>query len=216
MPIEGTAQTSSANKIQTIYSSQEGQSFYYSTNANKWVDIAKNGYNNLCVKAFAKNTRKAPSIQLAEKKVVLGKGETYRTKPNVKHINTTKIKYQSSKPSVAKVKKNGKITAKRPGTTTITVSAGSIHTDFKVKVKKAPVRIKVTPTTKVLKKKQHYQIRPRLSAGSACHKFTFRSSASRIAAVDSNGRVTARKKGTAVIRIRTYNKKTAKLTIRVK
>lgn len=216
MPIEGAGQTSSANKIQTIYGSQNGQSFYYSTNANKWVDIAKNGYNNLCVKAFAKNIRKAPNIQLAEKKVVLGKGETYRTKATVKHIKAASLKYQSSKPSVAKVRKNGKIIAKRKGTTTITVSAGSVHTDFKVKVKKAPTRIKVTPTLKILKQKQRYQIRPRLSAGSASHKITFRSSASRIAAVDSNGRVTARKKGTAVIKIRTYNKKTAKLTIRVK
>ncbi|MDE6851821.1 MAG: hypothetical protein K2J67_04955, partial [Lachnospiraceae bacterium] len=77
MPIEGAGQTSSANAIQTIYGSKTGQSFYYSTATKKWIDIAKNGYNNLCVKAFAKNTKKAPSIQLSEKKVVLGKGETY-------------------------------------------------------------------------------------------------------------------------------------------
>lgn len=216
MPIEGAGQTSSANKIQTIYGSQNGQSFYYSTNANKWVDIAKNGYNNLCVKAFAKNTSKAPNIQLAEKKVVLGKGETYRTKVTVKHLKAKNLKYQSSKPSIAKVRKNGKIIAKRTGTTTITVSAGSVHADFKVRVKKAPAKIKVTPTWKVLKKKQRYQIRPRLSAGSASHKITYRSSASRIAAVDRNGKITARKKGTAIIKIRTYNKKQAKLTIRVK
>lgn len=216
MPIEGSGQISSSNKIQTIYGSQNGQSFYYSTNANKWLDIAKNGYNNLCVKAFAKNTRKAPFIQPAEKKIQLGKGETCRPKIKVKNLKKSKLKYKSSKPSVAKVGKNGKITAKRTGNTTITISAGAIHANFKVKVKKAPANIKLKQTVKTLKKKQRYQICPHISAGSGCYKFQYRSNAPRIASVDSKGKVTARKKGNAVIRIRTYNHKTVKLTIRVK
>lgn len=216
MPIEGVNQTSSANAIQTMYGSQTGQSFYYSTTGKKWIDIAKNGYNNLCVKAFAKNTKKAPNIQLSEKKVVLGKGESYLPKITVKNIGSAKIKYKSSKPTVAKIVNHRKIKARRTGTATITVSAGSIQSKFKVKVKKAPQTIQAKPAYKVLKKKQRYQIQSSLPAGSASHKLTYHSSASRIASVNQNGKVTAKKPGTAIIQIKTYNKKTTKLTIRVK
>lgn len=216
MPIEGKNQTSSQGTIQMIYGSKTGQSFYYATSEKKWIDIAENGYNNLCVKAYAKNTAKAPNISIAEKKVVLGKGESYRPKITTKHIASSKLTYRSSKPSVAKVKKNGKVQAKRIGTTTITVSAGSIQAKYKITVKKAPKSIQANPQRKILKRNQKYQIRTRLSAGSASHKLTFRSNASRIASVDNNGKITAKKAGTAVIKIKTYNNKTTKLTIRVK
>lgn len=216
MPIEGKNQTASHGTIQTIYGSQSGQSFYYAASEKKWMDISENGYNNLCVKAFAKNTAKAPHINIAEKKLILGKGEQYRPKITTKHISTSKLKYRSNKPSVAKVKKNGKIMAKRIGTATITVSAGATQAKYKVTVKKAPKTIQTKPEYKVLKKKQKYQIHPHLSAGSASHKLIFRSTASRIASVDNHGKVTAQKTGTAIIKIKTYNNKTTKLTIRVK
>ncbi|MDE6568782.1 MAG: Ig-like domain-containing protein [Lachnospiraceae bacterium] len=216
MPIEGKNQTSSQSAIQTIYGSKAGQSFYYADSGKKWMDIAENGYNNLCVKAYAKNTAKAPHINITEKKIVLGKGESYRPKITTKHIASSKLKFRSSKPSVAKVEKNGKLHAKRNGTATITVSAGTIQTKYKVTVKKAPKTIQTKPKFKTLKRKQKYQIRTRLSAGSASHKLTFRSTASRIASVDKNGKITAKHAGTAVIKIKTYNNITTKLTIRVK
>ncbi len=216
MPIEGKNQTSSQGAIQTIYGSKPGQSFYYADSEKKWVDISENGYNNLCVKAFAKNTAKAPYINISEKKVVLGKGESYRPKITTKNMAASNLKYSSNKSSVVKVKKNGKIQAKRTGTATITVSAGAIQAKYKVTVKKAPKTIQAKPQYKTLKKKQKYQIRTRLSTGSASHKLTFHSNASRIASVDKNGKITAKKAGTAVIIIKTYNNKTTKLTIRVK
>lgn len=216
MPIEGKNQTSSQSAIQTIYGSKAGQSFYYAPSEKKWVDISENGYNNLCVKAFTKNAAKAPHINISEKRVILGKGESYRPRITTKHIAKSKLKYRSSKPTVAKVKKNGKIQAKRTGTATITVSAGAIQAKYKVTVKKAPKRIQAKTKYKTLKKKQKYQIRTLLSAGSASHKLTFRSTAPRVASVDKNGKITAKKAGTAIIKIKTYNNKTATLTIRVK
>lgn len=216
MPIEGKNQTSSQGTIQTIYGSKAGQSFYYTASEKKWVDISENGYNNLCVKAYARNTAKAPHINIAERKVVLGKGESYRPKISASHIANSELKYRSSKPSVTKVDKNGKLHAKRTGTATITVSAGAIQAKYKVTVKKAPKTIQTKPKFKTLKRKQKYQIRTHLSAGSASHKLIFRSTASHIASVNKNGKITAKHAGTAVIKIRTYNNITTKLTIRVK
>lgn len=216
IPIEGRNQTSSQSGIQTIYGSKAGQSFYYAASEKKWIDISENGYNNLCVKAYAKNTTKAPNISISEKTVVLGKGESYRPKISTKHIASSKLKFRSSKPLVAKVEKNGKIQAKHTGTATITVSAGAIQAKYKVFVKKAPKTIQAKPKYKTLKRKQKYQIRTRLSTGSASHNLTFHSTASRIASVDKNGKITAKKAGTAIIKIKTYNNKTTKLTIRVK
>lgn len=216
LPIEGKGMTSTKTSTQSIYGSEAGQSFYYSTSERKWLDIAKNGYNNLCVKAYAKNISDAPVIQLTEKNVTLGKGETYRISPTLKNVKTTKIKYSSNKPSIAKVSKKGKITAKRSGTATIKIQAGNAKATLKVKVKKAPATITVKPTKKVIKKGKKYQIRTTLSAGSASHKLTFRSSKPSIATVNTKGKVTAKKAGTTVIHIRTYNGKTTKITIRVK
>lgn len=216
IPIEGKNQTSSQGTIRTIYGSKSGQSFYYADSEKKWVDIAENGYNNLCVKAYTKNTAKAPHINITEKKVVLGKGESYRPKIRTAHITGSELKYRSSKPSVTKVEKNGKLHAKRTGTATITVSAGAIQAKYKVTVKKAPKTIQTKPKFKTLKRKQKYQIRTHLSAGSASHKLIFRSTASRIASVNKNGIITAKHAGTAVIKIKTYNNITTKLSIRVK
>ncbi len=216
LPIEGKGQTSSKTSTQSMYDSEYGQSFYYSSTAGKWLDISKNGYNNLCVKAFATNTSDAPVIRLSEKKATLGKGEKYQIKAKVKNSKSTKMKYQTNKPSIAKVSKKGKITAKRTGTATIKIKAGSANASFKVKVKKAPASISVKTSKKVMKKGQCYQIRTRLPSGSASHKLTYRSGKPKVATVDAQGKVTAEKAGTTVIRIRTYNGKTTKIKIRVK
>ena len=54
------------------------------------------------------------------------------------------------------------------------------------------------------------------SKNSASLSMTWKSSKPKIASVDQNGNVTALKKGTTVISVKTFNKKTAKVTIKVK
>lgn len=64
-------------------------------------------------------TVKAASPELSAKQVLMKKGQTY----TLKLKNAKKVKWSSSKKAVATVKK-GKITAKKPGKTTITAKSG--------------------------------------------------------------------------------------------
>ena len=128
-----------------------------------------------------------------------------------------KVTFSSSKKSVATVSGKGKVTAKKPGTAIITaVTANGKKAVCRVTVKKAPKRIILKTSTKVLKKGKSYQIIKRLPDNTASNKITYRSSKKAVAAVNAKGKVTAKKKGTAMITVKTFNGKKAKLKIIVK
>lgn len=214
LPIEGE---SAVQKVtQSRYSSKKKQSYYYSTSSKKWLDIAANGYNNLCVKAFASNTSKTATIKLTETKLTMGKGESYAIRPVIKNAGGQKPKYKSSKTKVASVSKSGKIKAKRTGKATIQVKLGQETKKISLKVKKAPASIRASKRSVTIRKGKNYRIKTSLSAGSASHKLSYRSSKTSIASVDKAGKISAKKRGTAVIRIKTYNNKKTKITVRVK
>lgn len=61
-PFEGTGETTSSYELS--YSSSSGQSFLYAkwTNKNEWKDTSTQGYNNVCIKAFANNTSTASTL----------------------------------------------------------------------------------------------------------------------------------------------------------
>lgn len=214
LPIEGKGMVHGST--QSSYSSKKKQSYYYSADAKKWLDIAANGYNNLCVKAFANNSSKAATIKLKENSLSMGKGETYAIHPVIKNAAGEKARYSSSKSKIASVSKNGKIKAKRNGKTKIKIKVGSTSKQITVKVKKAPTVIRTRKSTISLRKGKSCRIKTSLSAGSASHKLNYHSSKPSVASVDKTGRVTARKHGTAIIRIKTYNHKKTKIIIHVK
>lgn len=214
LPIEGKGMVH--NSTQSSYSSKKKQSYYYSANTKKWLDISANGYNNLCVKAYANNTSKAATITLKESKLSMGKGETYIIHPTVRNSAGEKAKYSSSKSKVASVSKNGKIKAKKNGKTTIKVKVGHTSKQITIKVKKAPTAIRAHKTSISLHKGKSCRVKTSLPAGSASHKLNYHSSKPSVASVDKNGKVTAHKHGTATIRVKTYNNKKTKITIRVK
>ena len=87
---------------------------------------------------------------------------------------------------------------------------------YKITVKKAPKKIvKVTPSRKTLKKGKTVKLKVKLPRGTA-GKCTFKSNKPKVASVNSKGVVKAKKKGTAKITVRTYNKKKKVVTIKVK
>ncbi len=109
------------------------------------------------------------------------------------------------------------MTAKKVGKATIkaTNKAGKVKV-YNITVKKAPKKIvKVTPAKKTLKKGKKVTLKVTLPKGSA-GKVTFKSNKPKVAAVTSKGVVTAKKKGTAKITVKTYNNKKKTVTIKVK
>lgn len=147
---------------------------------------------------------------ISTKKVTLGVKETYS-------VAAKGYTYTTSNKKVATVSKKGKVTAKKTGKATIkaTNKKGRVKS-YKITVKKAPKKIeKVTPSKKTLKKGKTVKLKVKLPKGTA-GKCTFKSSRPKIASVNSKGIVKAKKKGTAKITVRTYNKKKKVVTIKVK
>lgn len=213
LPVEGTGQSN--ENITSSYTSKAGQSFFYHPQRKKWYDTSEGGLNNICIKAYAKN--RSQKLKLSKKKLTLGKRETYSLKSILNKASMPlKLKYTSNKPGIAKVNANGKITAKRKGSAVITVTnADGAKSSLRLTVKKAPSFIRAKTTRKTLKKGKTFRIKTKLSRGSASQRITYHASNKRIVSVSSSGKVKGKKAGSAIIRIKTYNKKTARVTVKV-
>ena len=158
-------------------------------------------------------------VALNVSKLTLGVKETFRLRADVAPANATdkRVKYQSSNAKVVSVgSSTGKLTAKKTGKAKITVTVGKKKAVCKVTVKKAPKKIALNAKAKTLKKGRSFKIKAKLPKNTASHKLTYKSSKKSVAAVSASGVVKAKKKGSAVITVTTFNKKKAKLKIKVK
>lgn len=157
----------------------------------------------------------AERIRLNTSRIVLGAKETYALKTAVKPSGCTDSKkYTTSNKKVATVNSSGKITAKKPGKATITVTTGSGKTDrCTVEVKKEPSKIKLSKKSVRLKRGKTYQIKPVLSSKSQSNRITYTSKHRAVADVSGKGLVRAKKKGITYITVQTYNKKNTKLKV---
>ena len=137
--------------------------------------------------------------------------QTYKSGGKIKSVRTTNKK-------IAKVDKKGKITGKKAGkaTVTITYTNGSRRI-FQVKVQKGIVKTTAVSVNKrniiLAKKGKSFQLRVTLTPVTSQQKVTYKSSNSKVAAVNSKGKIVAKKKGTATITVKSGNKK---ITCKVK
>lgn len=91
---------------------------------------------------------------------------------------------------------------------TITLKSG-LQKDVVISVQKSVVKTKkITNVAKSLKlnKKQKAILRPMITPLTSTQELTYKSSNSKVVSVNSKGRITAKKKGTAVITIRSGSK----------
>jgi uncharacterized protein YjdB len=160
----------------------------------------------------------AKEVKIPVKKLILGAGESYTLKASVLPQNATDqtLTYKTSN-NKATVSAKGKIKAKKTGTCTITAkSASGAYAKVLVKVRKAPAKIALNASKKTLKKGRTFQIKVKLPENTASRKLTYSSSKKAVASVSSAGKITAKKKGSAVITVKTFNKKKARLKLTVK
>ena len=134
------------------------------------------------------------------------------------------VSWESSNTKVAKVsgRANGTSTITaggKKGTAKITITLKSgLQKVVKVTVQKSAVKTKkITGVAKSLKlnKKQKAVLRPVITPLTSKQKITYKSSNSKVASVNSKGQITAKKKGTAVITVKSGSK-TAKCKVTVK
>lgn len=163
----------------------------------------------------------------ANKTIPLKLKQTFNAKVT-RMANGDKVSsWKSSNTKVATITSNGKITARKSGTTTIKVKLKSgITSSFKVKVQKTDVAAtSITVLNKdtkkkisgivTLKLKKKLALAVSLAPLTCKQKVTFISSNKKIATVTSGGVITAKKKGTVTITVK-VGKKSAKVKIKVK
>ncbi len=157
-------------------------------------------------------------VWIPVKKLTLGAGESCKLGAFVLPQNATDqtLVYETSNNKVT-VSADGKIKAKKTGTCRITVRAASGKSaKVIVSVKKAPKKITLNAAKKTLKRGRHFTVKVRFSRNTASHRITYSSNRKSVASVNAKGRITAKRKGKAVITAKTFNGKKAKIRITVK
>ena len=173
--------------------------------------------------------KKVVKVSLSKKSVVLVKGRSTTVKVKVSPTNATnkKLKWTTSNSKVAVVNSQGKITAKGRGNATIKVMAldgSKKYATVKVTVKQPVTSVKLNRNSANLKvkgkaKQKTVTLRATVNPKNANNKsVSWKSSNSKIATVNSKGKVTAKKKGTCYIyaTAKDGSKKSAKCKIVVK
>ena len=169
-------------------------------------------------------TKKPTKITVTAAKKTLYVGEKYTLKvKSVKPAKASKaVTYKTSNKAVATVNAKGQIVAKKKGSATITVTSKGnkkVKATCKVTVKQQVKKITVTnavSNTVAVRKGKTLTLKTSVSPSNASSKkLTFTSTNKKVATVNSKGKITARKAGTAKITIKSADKK-AKTTITVK
>ena len=129
--------------------------------------------------------------------------------PKVKYGQGDSIKsYKSNKPSIATVDKKGKITGVKPGTAVITVTlASKKKASVTVTVSNPTKKLSVNKKTFSLKEGKSAQLKVTVTPKDSSDKVVYKSSDEKVAAVNQKGKITAKKKGTALITITSGSKK---------
>lgn len=159
-------------------------------------------------------------VTLDKTSMTLEKGKSAVLHAAVVPANATNqaVTFKSSKTSVVTVSQSGKISAKKAGTAVITVvSANGKTAVCKVTVTQDPTGVKLNRTSKTLGVKETYTLKPTLKPSYASNKkYTWTSSNKKVVKVNSKGKLTAGKVGTATITVKTSNGKKAICKITVK
>lgn len=136
------------------------------------------------------------------------------------------LSYKSSNPNAVSVNAKGQITAKKKGTATVSVKTTdgtNIVVYYRVTVKQLVTSVKLNKKAISLKakgkaKQKTYTLKATVTKGANNKKVKWTSSKSKIATVNSKGKVTAKKKGTCYISVTSTDgsRKSAKCKVTVK
>ena len=174
--------------------------------------------NNKSAKCTVTVTVNPSGVKLNKTKLTIGKGDkaTLKATVNPSNASSKTVKWSSSNSKVVTVK-NGKITAKKVGTATITAkSSNGKKASCKVTVKEKPKSVKLSKTKLTLETGNTAKLKATIKPAKVYStKLTWTSSNKKVVTV-KNGKLTAVKAGKATITVRTANGKKATCKVTVK
>lgn len=154
-------------------------------------------------------------LSLPASKLSLKSGSSQTLKANVSPSGTP-VSWSSNNTNVATVDQTGKITAKANGTATITAKAGDISASCTVTVTTDVSSVKMSKKTLSMDVGKKVTLKATVSPTTASStKASWKTSNKKIATVGNDGKVTAKKPGTATITATIGGKKaTCKVTVK--
>lgn len=180
--------------------------------------ITAKTYNGKTANCNVTVKKLADSITLNKSSLTLGVGEQYDLNSSIPNNTAAYYRlYYSNNTAIAPVQKSGGlVTAKTAGTTTIRCKlSNGKEAICKVTVKSAPSSVSLNYTSATLKVGQSKTLTATLNSNAYSYRSDWTSSNSKIATVNSNGKVFAKSQGTVTITYKTYNGKTAKCKLTV-
>ncbi len=199
------------NWLTGVSSAKTGQSFI-SSSGSYWQDVSASGYN--CrIKAYTdkRDTTTPADVKVsritlsASTGLALTKGQTQKLTATVAPANATKkaVTWKTSDKNVATVSENGLVTAVGGGDATITCTAkdgSGVKATCKVTVTVPVSGIQLSQTSAALTVGDTLTLTKTIYPSDATNQaVTWTSSSDAVASVDSNGKITAKTAGSAVI-----------------
>ena len=154
-----------------------------------------------CIVSVSKKIIDVTGISLSKTNLSLTKGQSETLTATVKPENATdkSVTWTSSNASVASVDQNGKVTAVKSGSATITAKAGDKSATCSVKVNTPVESITLDRSSITLEEGKYITIYATVEPDDADNKTVYWSSSNTAVATVSDGKVTAIKEGTATI-----------------
>ncbi len=214
-------------KPYAFYNCKNIESVYYSGSYERWrenvkISLIGNFYLN---KAMVKyNDMNVAELDETEKEMLTGETAqlTYHSAPYVGNDeNLNIVSWESSDPEIATVDENGNVTAKSEGVVQIKLisSSGSFsayESYCLVFVKQSADSVELNKTAVNVGVGQKYTLKATILPSDVSQTVTWSTSNKKLATVDENGVVTAKKTGTVTITATTENGKTATCKVNVK
>ena len=150
---------------------------------------------------FVSNEVKATDVKLSKDELTILKGQKKQLSADIKPLNfTDEVIWKSSDKDIVTVDDNGTVEAKGTGTVSIKLTIGDVSASCKVTVVQPVTWIFLNRSSLTLEALDTYQLTADVSPSNANNKeIKWSSSDQQVADVDSNGKVTAYKKGVATI-----------------
>lgn len=162
--------------------------------------------------------QRASSLQLDVTNKEMTVGEKFRFTYNLQPTGSTVLRWSSSNTAVATVDASGVVTAKAIGYTVITVlttDGTTLMATCNITVKQKASALKLDVTKLTLNVEQYYYLKASLTPGDSSDTITFESTDSKVAIVDSSGKITAKSVGTTNIFVKTSSGLSAFCTVTV-
>ena len=205
--------TSSDDKVAVV--SQSGKVTGKSAGTATITAKTANGKTTTC----KVTVKPAPDkITLEKTDLWLGVGESFKLLTHVTSgTASNKRTFTSSDSSICEVSANGTVTGKKIGTATITVKTyNGKKATCKVTVKQPATQITLDTYRVNLMVGKTFRLATHVPGNSASNTRTFTSTDTKVCTVDKSGLITAKSKGTAIIRVETYNGKKVSCQVVVK